>query len=68
MSRSDWQGCLRESRRHPRSAELLGARMSCANSAHDAAALRATCDEIRQHYPQHGYNQACAALMRAQAM
>lgn len=68
MGRQDWRGCIREAHRHPRSAELLSARMNCAYQAHDDAELRSTCDELRQHYPQSGYNNACSSLMMVRGM
>jgi len=66
MERRDWQGCIRETHdNHPRSAGLLGTRMNCAVQAGDHAELRSTCAEIRQHYPQHPYNDSCRPLMTA---
>ncbi|MEZ4340146.1 MAG: protein kinase [Sandaracinaceae bacterium] len=68
MGRQDWAGCIREAHRHPRSAELLSARMNCAYQAHDDAELRSTCAELQQHYPQSGYNNACRSLMMVRGM
>jgi serine/threonine protein kinase len=55
----DWQGCIRSTHRFPRSEPLLGQRLSCAAAADDDAELRATCAELRQHYPRSGYLGAC---------
>ncbi|MBX3270990.1 MAG: hypothetical protein KF729_12065, partial [Sandaracinaceae bacterium] len=68
MGRRDFAGCVRETHRHPRSAPLLGARMNCAYQGGDDAALRATCAELQQHYPQHSYTQTCRTLMNVRGM
>ncbi|HEY8428320.1 MAG TPA: hypothetical protein VIL20_08095, partial [Sandaracinaceae bacterium] len=67
MARSDWRGCIRAARAAPRSPEVLGARMNCALRANDTAELRATCGEMRAHYPTHPQTQSCDALLRAYA-
>lgn len=68
MQRADWQGCIRAARAAPRSPEILGARMSCALRANDRDELRATCTEMRRHYPSHPQTQSCASLLRAYGM
>ncbi|MCB9591366.1 MAG: protein kinase [Sandaracinaceae bacterium] len=68
MGRGDYAGCIRESRRHPRSIQLLGARMSCAIHGNDDAELRSTCGEIRQHYPDHAYNRTCDSMMQVRGL
>jgi hypothetical protein len=65
MERQDWQGCIRETHRHPRSARLLGTRINCALQAGDQSERRRACAEIRQHYPQHPYVRMCDSLDRA---
>ena len=64
MGRSDWRGCIRAARAAPRSPEILGARMSCALRAEDHDELRATCRELRAHYPSHPQTQSCASILR----
>lgn len=64
MGRSDWRGCIRAARAAPRSPEILGARMSCALRAEDHDELRATCRELRTHYPSHPQTQSCASILR----
>lgn len=64
MGRSDWRGCIRAARAAPRSPEILGARMSCALRAEDHDELRATCREMRAHYPSHPQTQSCASILR----
>ncbi len=63
MGRQDWRGCIRVARASPRSPEILGARMSCSLQANDTAELRATCAELRAHYPTHGYTRACEQML-----
>ncbi len=65
MSRSDWRGCIRAARAAPRSPEILGARMNCALRANDTSELRATCAEMRAHYPSHPQTSSCDSLLRA---
>jgi len=65
MERRDYRGCIRETRRHPPTAAVLGTRMNCAVQLGDHDELRDTCAEIRRRHPQHAYNQTCASLMRA---
>lgn len=65
MQRSDWRGCIRAARSAPRSPEILGARMSCAIQAHDTAELRATCAELRAHYPLHPQTRSCDSILAA---
>src|SRR5690606_2351228 len=59
LARSDWRGCSRAGRAAPRPPEIRGARMSCARRASGAAELRATCAEMRAHYPAHPQTQRC---------
>ena len=68
MAVQDWRGCIRETHQHPRSAALLGARFNCALRIPDDDEMRSTCAEIRQHYPQHGYNQMCDSIMRSRGI
>jgi hypothetical protein len=63
MAVRDWRGCIETARRSPRSPQILSARMSCALQANDNDELRATCAELRQHYPEHAYTRTCETLM-----
>ncbi len=68
MASRDFAGCIRESRRHPRSIALLGTRLGCAIHAGDDAELQRTCAEIRQHYPGHAYNQTCESMLQSRGV
>ncbi len=65
MSRRDWAGCIRETRRHPRSEALLSARMNCAIQSGNHDAIRSACADIARHYPASPYNQTCRSVMNA---
>lgn len=68
MARSDWRGCIRAARAAPRSPEILGARMSCALRAEDHDELRATCREMRTHYPSGPYTSTCLSLLSVRGL
>lgn len=67
MGRGDYEGCIRETHRHPRSERILSTRMSCASHGNDAE-LRRTCAELRQHYPNSAYNNGCRGLMLSRGL
>lgn len=62
-AQGDREGCIRETRRHPRSLRLLTTRLGCA--AGDTAETIATCREIRAHYPDSPYGRSCESILRA---
>lgn len=62
-ARGDREGCIRETRRHPRSIRLLTTRLGCA--AGNTAETIATCREIRQHYPSSPWSRSCESILRA---
>ncbi len=63
IEQGDFAGCLRELRTAPETAQVLGMRMSCAQSAGDRAALTATCARLHQRFPTHPYVRACDSLL-----
>ena len=65
MGTRDYAGCIRESRRHPLSANLLSARATCAYFAGDRPVLAATCDEMRSRYPSSAHNSSCGNLLNS---
>lgn len=63
MQEGDFAGCLRVLSHAPRTQHVLSVEMSCANAAHDRAALTRVCGELRAGYPRSVYNQTCDALL-----
>jgi len=63
MREGDFAGCVRLLSGAPRTHHILSVQMSCANGAHDRAALERTCSELRQRFPQSVYLQTCDTLL-----